>query len=104
MYKTIVLELLQQRPEIHDELRRSRTLLATLSFYASKLKAGHETWKDRLSRARPGTGESQLASEALEVALQELEDCLTSGIPPNGSEPLSLGGAMAFIRGHTPPA
>lgn len=104
MYKTIVLELLQQRPEIHDQLIRNRTLLPTLNLYASQLKANHETWKDRLSQARPGTGESQLASEALEIALQELEDCLTSGLPPNESGPLSLDGAMAFIRAHKPPA
>ena len=102
MYKTIVLELLQQYPEIHEQLRRNRTLLATLNLYASQLKASHETWTDRLSQAKPGSCENQLASEALELALRELEDCLASGLPPNGSGPASLDGAMAFIRGHKP--
>ena len=37
-YKTIVLELLQQRPEIHDQLRSQRMLLPTMEHYASELK------------------------------------------------------------------
>jgi hypothetical protein len=83
MYKTIVLALLEERPEIYNRLLRSRTLLATLNLYASWLKGRHETWKDRLSQAKPGTAESQLASEALEIAVQEFKDFLTSGLPPN---------------------
>ena len=68
MYKTIVLALVEQRPELHDQLRSSRTLLATLNLYASQLKASHEAWKDRLSKAKAETDEIQLASEAMEMA------------------------------------
>jgi hypothetical protein len=103
MYKTIILALLQQRPEIYDQLRRSRMLMKTLDHYSGALKTSHEAWKDRLSQANPGTGEIELASQALEIALREIEDCLTSGSPPNRSEPLSLDAAIAFIRAHTPP-
>ena len=102
-YKTIILELLQQRPEIHDELRSNRMLLPTLERYASALKASHEAWKDLLSEAKPNSDASQIASEALEIALKELEDRLSSGSPPDDNEPLSLEAAMAFIR-RTPPA
>ena len=35
-YKTIILELLEQRPQMHEELRQSRKLLPTLEFYASE--------------------------------------------------------------------
>ena len=101
-YKTIVLELLQQHREIHNQLRGKRTLLPTLERHARRLKARHEAWKDRLCKARPGSDASQTASEALEIALKELEAFLQSGPPPDGSEPLSLEGAMAFIRGRTP--
>jgi hypothetical protein len=101
-YKTIVLELLKQHPEIHDRLRRSRMLLTTLDPYASDLKTRHEAWKDHLSRTMPGSHPSQIASEALEIALKELEDFLHSGAPPEGGEPPSLEGATAFIRGRTP--
>jgi hypothetical protein len=103
-YKTIVLELLQQRPEMHNQLRSKRMLLPTLERYASELKASHEAWKDHLSQARPGSDRSQIASEALEIALKELQDRLPSGSPPDENEPLSVEGAMAFIRRHTPPA
>jgi hypothetical protein len=98
MYKTIVLALLQQRPETHDFPRRNRTLLSALDRWASRLKTGHEAWKERLSRARPSADEKQIASEALEIALSELEDSLTSAFPPSGGQPLSLGAAMAFLR------
>jgi hypothetical protein len=103
-YKTIVLELLQQHPEIHQQLQSRRTLLATMELYARELKTSHEAWKARLCQALPGSNPSQIASEALEIALWELEDVLQSEFPPDESEPLTLEGAMAFIRGHSPPA
>ena len=101
-YKTIVLELLKQHPQIHDQLRRSRMLLSTLELRARELKIRHEAWKDQLSQKKPGSDQSQIASEALEIALKELEDFLHSGFHPKSGEPLSLEGAMAFIRGRTP--
>ena len=55
-----------------------------------------------LCQARPGSDPSQIASEALEMALKELEDRLPSASPQNDHEPLSLDAAMAFIRRHTP--
>ena len=97
-YKTMVLALLQQRPEIHDPLRKNRTLLATMERLASELKDSHEAWKDSLSQARPGSDPSQIASEALELALKDLEDRLPSGSPREGQEALSLDQAMAYIR------
>jgi chromosome segregation ATPase len=103
-YKTIVFELLQQRTEIYDQLRSNRTLLATLERYAKALKTRHETWQDRLAQARPNSDQSQIASEALEFAVKELEDCLPNELLPRDSEPLSLEAAIAFVRHHTPPA
>lgn len=85
-YKTIVLELLKQRPEIHNQLRRKRMLLATVERYARELKANHETWKERLSQAKPGSEESQISSEALEFALKESEDRLLSTTTMNRDE------------------
>jgi len=102
MYKTIVLELLHQHPEIVDSLRRNRQLLPTLECYSSQLKTDHETWINILFQARPGSNESQIASEALEIAIMELEDRSSSGSPPDDSEPLSLDAAMAYLRCHTP--
>ena len=100
-YKTIILELLQQRPQMHHQLRKDRKLLPTMERYARELKASHEAWKENLSGLRPGSDQSQIASEALEMALKELEDRLPSESHPEGNEALSLDAAMAFIRNHT---
>ena len=102
-YKTMILELIQQRQEMHDQLRKDRMLLATVDSYARELKTRHEAWKELLSQARPGSDPNQIASEALEIALKELEDCLDSASPPDESDPISPDGAMAFIRRHSPP-
>ena len=104
MYKTIVLELLKQHPEIHNQLRSDRMLLPMLDRYARELKASHEAWKELLSQLRPGSDPRQIASEALEMASKELEDRLPSASPPKDQEALSLDEAMAFIRTHTPRA
>jgi len=100
-YKTIILELLQQRPEMHEQLRKSRKLLPALEFYAKELKTSHEAWKETLSQEKPDSDKTQIASEALEMALKELEDRLPSASPADATEPLSLDAAMAFIRGRT---
>ena len=100
-YKTIIYELLQQRPQMQEELRKNRTLLSALEVYAWELKTRHEAWKELLLGLRPGSDQSQIASEALEMALKELEDRLPSASHPDNNEPLSLDAAMAFIRNHT---
>ncbi len=100
-YKTIILEMLQQRPQMHEELRQSRKLLPTLEFYASELKDSHEDWKDRLLQAKPESDPSQIASEAMELALKDLEDRLPSESRQDASETLSLDQAMAHISRHT---
>jgi len=104
MYKTIVLYLLEERPQMHEQLRKNRLLLTTLERLATQLKTSHEAWKDQLSQAKPGSGASQIASAAMEMALKELEDSLPTESPPDEDETLSLEAAMAFLRRHTPPA
>ena len=96
-YKTIILELLQQRPQIHEQLRRERKLLTTVELYAKELKASHEAWKGQLSQARPGSAACQISSEAMEMALKEMEDRLPIEFPADDHETLSLDKAMAFV-------
>jgi hypothetical protein len=103
-YKTIVLALMQQRPQMEEELRKNRKLLPTLESYAQELKASHESWQETLSEGRPGSDPSQIASEAMEMAIKELEDRLPSVYPPGDKETLSLDAALAFINNiHTLP-
>ena len=47
-YKTIIHEMLQQRPQMREQLRKSRKLLPTLETYAHDLKTSHEGWKKML--------------------------------------------------------
>ena len=103
-YKTIVLELLQQMPELHDRLRENRTLLSTLERLAAELKESHQGWMKQLTPSSPNGSESQISSAALEMALTDLEAALLPASPRDGDDPPSLDGAMAYLRRHSPPA
>ncbi|HXE54442.1 MAG TPA: hypothetical protein VN541_15585 [Tepidisphaeraceae bacterium] len=97
-YKTIVLELLRDRKDLHEQLRLTRRLLPTLETCSLELKASHETWKETLTKANPGSDPIQISSEAMELALAELEDRLPSVSPVDDQEPLSLDQAMAYVQ------
>ena len=77
-YKNMVLELLEQRPQILGQLKASRTLLSTVERLAEGLKSSHDEWKNHLRQANPGSSPEQIADEALELSLQELESVLSS--------------------------
>jgi hypothetical protein len=101
-YKTIVLEMLKDRKELHEQLRLTRRLLPTMERCARKLKASHEQWKETLAEQQPGSDPPQIASEALELALKELEDRLPSALNQAGDDPLSLDQAMASVLSPSP--
>jgi biopolymer transport protein ExbB/TolQ len=82
-YKTIVLELLTDRPELKRRLQKYRQLRTTLEFYAHELKASHLRWQRTLAQRRPASDYQQVASEALELAIADLESRLPSGSPEN---------------------
>src|SRR5262249_29786831 len=101
-YKTIALELLKRRREMYNQLRKNRAALHAMEELASRLKTSHELWKSHFAETRPGSDPSQISSEALELALKELEDSLLGRRQEEG-DLLSLDGAIAFIRCRTPP-
>ncbi len=103
MYKTIVLDLIQEQPELHEQLRASRTLLQTLDTLAGELKASHEAWTERYCEANPGQDRRQIAAETMEPAIEELRARMPSESSTDEAE-LMIDGAMAFLRLHTPPA
>jgi hypothetical protein len=104
LYKTTVLELLNQRRQMQEQPHRTGKLLTALEFYARELKTRHEAWKELLTQAKPGHDQNQITSMALEMALKELEDRLPPAFGPNATGPLSLEAAMAFVRSHMPSA
>jgi hypothetical protein len=101
-YKTMVLELLEQQPELHEQLRRQRLLLSTLERYSRELKSSHQAWQEQLQHMRPGSNSSQIASEALEIALEKLQARLQDEFPSEEEAMQFLDGAMAFVRKATP--
>lgn len=103
-YKTIVLQYVRQRPALHNLLKSKRTLLPSLDRWANELKTNHEAVKEQLATANPGSDPSQVASQALELALKEWTSSLPPDESPSDDEPPSLDQAMAYIRRHTPPA
>jgi hypothetical protein len=100
-YKTIILQFLQDRPTLHHRLRESRQLLAAVNHCSTSLKKRHEELTETLARKSPGRNSRQLASEALEIALEELEANLPAEPPRPDQELLSLDAAMAFVLGHS---
>jgi hypothetical protein len=106
-YKTMVLELLQdQCPTLHRRLQRERMMLKAVEAYAEVLKTSHDAWSEHLRQAKPHRDPTQIASEALELALAGLKADLPSesAASADRDQTLSLEAAMTFIRSHTPPA
>ncbi len=106
-YKTMVMELLEEQyPTLQLRLKRERMMLRAVETYAAILKSSHEAWKQRMAAHRPRTDPNQIASEALELALAELQADLPSESQTNdpAETAISLDAAMAFIKSHTPPA
>jgi len=101
-YLTIVHRLLQDRPEIQRELKRTGALRSTVERYAVDLQTEHARWTDELRQRRPASSPTQLASEALELAVQELADRL-GGVESADEAGLSLDGVMASVIRRTPP-
>lgn len=100
-YQAIVHELLQQQTELHEKLRLTRRLLPAIKAYARELKASHEEWKETLAEARPESESLQIESEAMEMAIKEMEDRLHSESQMSDQEALSLDAAMAFVNTPT---
>lgn len=100
LYKTIILELIQNRPELYEQMRQQRMLMPTVNRLAGELKARHLAWKQELQSTRPGS-DYQIASEALESAVKELEDRLSAASEEEARAFLDK--AMATLR-PTPPA
>jgi hypothetical protein len=105
-YQTIMLALLQEDPVLHRELTRSKQLLPTLHRTATALKTCHSHWTSVLRQQQPSSASAQIASAALEIAVQEMRQALPDALPPSDplTAPFSLDAAMTYLRHHTPPA
>ena len=100
-YKTIILELIQQRPEMHEQLRKERKLLTTLEIYAMELKESHQAIREQLQQESPGSNPSLISSQAFEIALKEMEDRMPPASGTDKDQELSLDAAMARVHSPT---
>jgi hypothetical protein len=103
-YKTITLELLQENPALYERLRSSKRLLPAMDAYAIDLKTSHDQWKEAIAQANPGSDPSQIAAEALELAIEDLRHRLPCEYPNDEASALSLDKAMNTIRRDSPSA
>ena len=102
LYKTITLELIQEQPELYEQLRSGKRLLPAMDSYSIDLKARHEAWKETIGRKRPGSDPRQVTAEALELAIEELRDRLLCVSSKDEAEP-TTGTAKARPKRPTPP-
>ncbi len=100
-YKTIALELIEQQTELHDRLKKERRLKPVMEMCARRLRENRLAWQERLVEMRPESDPAQLASEALELAIEELIGLLPSVQEPGEDSLLSLDAAMASIKRPT---
>ena len=75
-YKTMILEMLRQRPRLHRTLKNRRAMPETLDLYANELKTNHLALVQSLSQTQPDTAPEQISSEALEIALKDMQERL----------------------------
>lgn len=101
-YKTIVLELLRDRPALHEQLRVSGTLQASMEQLAVAFRACHLEHLKELAESRQASDPAQLSSEAMELAVKELQDSLPGELASEDTELFSLDQAMTFLHRHMP--
>ena len=72
LYRTIALGLLESSP-MYDQLRREKKLLDTMNQLAEELEQSHRHHWAALAKARPDSDPSQISTEAMEMAVADLE-------------------------------
>lgn len=97
-YKTIALRLIQDRPAFHESIRQEGRLLMVMETYADWLRDYHSLWITFLTKHQPESDETQIASQALERCIQDLEQVLPPASPPS-DDPLPANATAA-----SPPA
>ncbi len=84
-YQSLALGLIESQPALHRRLQRSRRLVEVMESHALDLKASHLAWIDRLAERRPGDDPQSRKSQALELALADLEERFAQEASPSGS-------------------
>lgn len=102
-YKTIIFRLLEQQPQLYEQLQRERAALMTVERKAVQLKHRHAAWTEVLTQAQPDSSPNQILSAALELAVRDLEELLATEAAMTDLPAPSLEAAMEFVRRHSSP-
>lgn len=100
LYKTIILQLLEDRPQIYNQLKAERKSLATIEALALQLKAEQQAVLADLKQACPEVDQTQLASQSLELALAELVAELDRSLHPEPDKDSSSEQTKGFTLDH----
>ena len=103
-YKMIVLQLLEQHPELFKQARLQGSILPRVEYYADELKTLHEAWKAAILQSKPDREPSRIASGALEVALDEIQARLPGGSTLHHNQAISLDSMAEVFRSYSPRA
>lgn len=87
-YKTIVLELLQQRPLACERLKKQRMMLEAVETFSSILKLNHEAIIQEMLEADSAANLVQVTQAAFEIAVNHLEEVLPSDSDQEGDDSL----------------
>lgn len=96
-YKTMVLELIENRPSLHQQLASNDSLLSTMNHLAEELRTSHLDHLMLLHQTESNAPSIPLKHEAMEIAIAEIEKALDMMTPTSG-ELLSIDEAIAFIK------
>ncbi len=103
LYKTIVLELIQDRPELCARLRSEKLMLRTVESLALTLKTSQQAWQEQLVTTMRGDSEKLIGSRAMELAIRDMIESLPSEPSRNGDEAISLDALIQSVRSPTLP-
>ena len=77
-YKTIILEMLLDRPELSERLRSSGRLLSTMNRLAVELRQLHLQTIEQLNDHQPTSDRLTIKSKALEISLGAITPMLNA--------------------------
>ena len=103
-YKLILLQLLEQHPELFKQVRQRGNIHPKVEYYACELKTLHDAWKAAILQSKPDREASQIASGALEVALEEIQARLPEGSTLHRNQAISLDSMAEAFRNYSPRA
>ena len=100
-YKMIVLQLLEQHPELYGQVRDRGHILPMVEYYACELKTIHEAWNAAMLQSKTDRQAGQIEGGALELALQELQARLPGGSTMHRNQATSLDSMAMVFRSYS---